>query len=180
VKTTMLIWILIVAVAIISSVIKRINKASQSGSSNYKKPNQPQHKTTYNKPQHTQPKSLEDILQNLLGEQKPAKKQVEQTLQPPIIADKQPTKFTTLEETTTLENIDQDHYKGEDKYYGLDTELGYEEEDKKDFDYVKDHRVHRSGFDGGIKEITEEESEWSNIDWRKAVITAEILRRPEY
>jgi hypothetical protein len=176
----MLIWILIVAVAIISSVIKRINKASQSGSSNYKKPNQPQHKTTYNKPQHTQPKSLEDILQNLLGEQKPVKKPVEQTHQPPVIADKQPTKFTTLEETTTLENIDQDHYVGEDKYYDLDTELSYEEEDKKDFDYVKDHRLRGTGFNNTTQEIEEEENEWSNIDWRKAVITAEILRRPEY
>lgn len=163
----------------LSSVIKRIRKANNPPQ-NYKKPPvNTQPKTTYNKPQHTQPKSLEDILQTLLGEQKQVTKPVQQTQVPPIVADKQQTKFTTLEETTTLENIDQDHYVGEDKYYGLDTELSYEKE-ADDFDIIQDHRLHGAGFDKIEEPVVEEEDEWANIDWRKAVITAEILRRPQY
>jgi len=177
-KTTILIYSLIVGVAVLSSVIKRIRKANNPPQNN-KKPLSTQQKTTYNKPQNTQPKSLEDILQTLLNEKKPENKPVQQTQKPLVVADNQPTKFTTLENTSTLENIDEDHYAGEDKYYGQDTELSFEKE-ANEFEIVKDHRVHGKGFDDVVEEGGEDASEWANIDWRKAVITAEILRRPQY
>jgi hypothetical protein len=173
-KSMILIWALIIGVAVISSVIKKLKKAANTGSSAQKKTvtnyNQPT-TNTYQKPKHIQPKSLEDILDQLLNpHQTPVKKAVEQKIE----ADKQPIKFTSLESSESLETID------EKKYYELDTELDYNKE-MEDYDKPVDHHVHGAGFDP-IKEetVVEEEGEWAHIDWRKAVISAEILRRPEY
>ena len=171
-RTTILIYALIVGVAVLSSVIKRIRKANNPPQHN-KKPVNTQPKTTYNKPQHTKPKSLEDILQTLLNEQKPVTKPVKDTYKPPVVDDKPTVKSTTLEDGGSLETLE------EEKYYGYDTELDYNDEDE-DYDEMPDHHVHGAGFDAIEEKVMEEESEWANMDWRKAVITAEILRRPEY
>jgi len=161
-----------VAVAVISSVVKRMKKANNQQSQNNKQVNKPMG-DPYRKPSTTQPKSLEDILQTLLNEQKPTQKTPPPVYQETFKADKELVNSTTLETTESLESIE------EEKYYGFDSELAYDNEEV-DFDKIVDHRNHGKGFDlESIAEI-EEESEWTNVDWKKAVITAEILRRPEY
>ncbi len=162
---------MIVGVAVLSTVIKRIRKANQ-GNTQYKKPLNTPPNTTYKSPQ-TQPKSLEDILQSLLGEQKSVIKPVPETYKEPVNNDKSLVKSTPLEDGGSLETIE------EEKYYSLDTELEYDEEEE-DYDRVTDHHVHEAGFDNVEEVVVEEENGWADIDWRKAVITAEILRRPEY
>ncbi len=175
-KTTLIIWALILGAAIISSVLKKKKKPTNTGSSGQKKPltnyNKPT-TTTYNKPQTTQPKSLEDILQSLLGEQKPQKFYPPKVEEQKVFTDKEPEKYTSYEDTSTLE-------KAEKEYYSYDTELNYTEE-VVDYDETSDHHVHGVGFDDIKEEVVEEQvSEWADIDWRKAIITAEILKRPEY
>jgi hypothetical protein len=171
-KTTIIIVALIIGFSVLSSVIKRIKKAN-TPQQNYKKPVQNQQQTTYNKPPQTQPKSLEDILKTLLNEQKPVTKPTQDTYKTPVNNDKPLVKSTPLEDGGTLETIE------EEKYYGYDTELTYDKEEE-DYDKMTDHRVHGAGFDLVEEKLEEEEDEWANIDWRKAVITAEILRRPQY
>jgi hypothetical protein len=167
-----IIYAIIIGVAVLSSVIKRIKKANNP-QQNYKKPVSTQTKTTYNKPKTTQPKSLEDILQTLLNEQKPVTKPVQQTHKEPVTSDKPPVKSTPGELFGSLETIE------EEKYYGYDTELKYDKE-VEDYDKMVDHHVHGPGFDITEEKVEEEVNEWANIDWRKAVITAEILKRPQY
>jgi hypothetical protein len=166
------IYAIIIGVAVISTVIKRIRKANNQ-QQNYNKPTSSQQKTNYNKPQSTQPKSLEDILKTLLNEQKPVTKPVQQTHKTPVTSDKPLVKSTQEETFTTLETIE------EEKYYGYDTELKYDKEEE-DYDKTIDHHVHGLGFDITEEKMEEEANEWGDVDWRKAVITAEILRRPQY
>ncbi len=172
-KYTYIIYFLIVAVAVIASIVKRIRKANSNSVNQQKQFQKPVQQTTYQKPHSTQPKSLEDILQSLLNEQKGTQKTVPPPIQEPVKSDKGLVKSTTLETTETLENIE------EEKYYGYDTELAYDEE-TEDYDLVQDHRNHSKGFDNEQIETEQEVGEWADIDWRKAVITAEILKRPEY
>ena len=171
-KYTVYIYAIIVVIAVISSLYKKLKK-SNTNVNNQKKPIPKQTTTQYNKPQSTQPKSLEDILQTLLNEQKPQKINPPKVQEQKIFADKQPEKYTVTEDNKTLEKI-------EKEYYNYDTELDYKEE-TVDYDKPVDHHVHGFGFDDIKNEIEiEEENEWADIDWRKAIITAEILKRPEY
>ncbi len=179
-KTTLIIYGIIVGVAILSSILKKKKKTGNTYQNQQKKTftNTNQQTTTqqYKKPATTQPKSLEDILQSLLGEQK-----TQPTFQPKqeekmVFTDKDPKKYTTLEEVESYEELE----KEETQYYSYDTELDYKEE-IVDYDKTTDHRVHGAGFDDIMEEVqVEEVSEWQDIDWRKAIITAEILKRPEY
>ena len=83
-------------------------------------------------------------------------------------------KFNTPAEEASLEEIE------EEKYYGYDSELSYDEE-TKDYDQLADHHVHGKGFDAPVVVVEEEvPGEWADIDWKKAIVSAEILRRPEY
>ncbi len=172
-KYTIIIYALIVGAAVLSSVIKKIRKANNTNqnkpNTNYNKPTN----TTYQKPPNTQPKSLEDILQSLLNEQKPKQTYAPQVEDRMVTTDKTEFKSTTLEDEATLEEA-------EKEYYAQDTELSFDNE-IEDYDEIADHHVHGAGFDQ-IEEVVEveEEGEWADIDWRKAVISAEILKRPEY
>lgn len=180
-KTTIIIYAIIVGVAILSSILKKRKKSETTTNTGPKKiitnpdsyrDNQPT-TSAYKKPPATQPKSLEDILQNLLGGQQRVKTFAPEAEEEMVFPDKQPQKYTTLEGPESLE-------KQKVEYYNYNTELEYKDE-MVDYDKTTDHHVHGLGFDE-IKEevVVEVESEWANIDWRKAVITAEILKRPEY
>lgn len=172
-KYTIIIYALIVGAAVLSSVIKKIRKTNNTNqnkpTTNYNKPAN----TTYQKPPTTQPKSLEDILQSLLNEQKPQQTYAPQVEDRMVTTDKTEYKSTTLEDETALQEV-------EKEYYAQDTELGFDNE-IEDYDEMTDHHVHGAGFDK-IEEVVEveEDGEWADIDWRKAVISAEILKRPEY
>lgn len=171
-KYTYIFYFIIVAVAVISSVIKRLKKANNQ-QNQPQSPVQKSNTSTYQPPVSKQPKSLEDILQTLLNEQKTIQKTNPTGYTDTVKSDKDPVKSTTLEDIESLESIE------EEKYYGFDSELAYNKEEE-DYDNSTDHRLHGKGFD--IEEVVEVEEEevWANIDWRKAVISAEILRRPEY
>jgi hypothetical protein len=174
-KYTILIYALIVGAAVISSVYKKMKKASNQGNNQQKKPvsTYQQPKPNYQKPQSNQPKTLEDILKSLMDETKPPVVKAPEVHKQLVLSDKEPSKFTTLDESLAFEKIEKD-------YYAQDTELGFDN-DKKDYDELTDHHVHGAGFDDMNNMIeAEEKGEWDNVDWRKAVISAEILRRPEW
>lgn len=175
-NTTVVVYAVIVGVAVLSSILKKRKKANTNTAPKKNVSFNQSTQIQYKKPASTQPKSLEDILQSLLGEQKiqkPVAPKMEEKL---VFTDKEPNKYTTLEETEALDTLE----KEEVQYYGLDTELNYTEE-LVDYDKTTDHRLHGAGFDQiAENEEVEEESEWAVIDWRKAIITAEILKRPQY
>lgn len=173
-KTTIVIYAVIVGFAILSSVLKKRKKAAGTG-------NQPRNQTSgtkpqpkaYQQPNKTQPKSLEDILQSLLNEQKPVKPEPKKEEQPTLEQESYENKYQPLE-TEFSDTFN------EGEYYSYDTELEYDEE-MEDYDNLEDHHLHGKGFDEPFdQEVVEEKGEWEDIDWRKAVITAEILKRPEY
>lgn len=175
------VYIIIVAIAVISSFYKKFKQKSKTNTFNQNKQttsqtttqyNKPQ-STPYNKPQSTQPKSLEDILQTILNGNNPQKVYTPKVEAKKEFADKPLITLTPPEDSQSLEKAEKD-------YYGYDTELEYNKE-TEDYDKTTDHRLHGVGFDN-IKEepILEEESEWASMDWQKAIITAEILKRPEY
>ena len=175
-KYTIIIYVIIVGVAILSSIIKKAKKTGTTNNNIPKKTsvnyNQPT-TSTYKKPATTQPKSLEDILQSLLNEQKPQKTVAPKVEEKMVLTDKQPQKFTTLDESQSLE-------KEEVQFFSSDEEYNYTDE-MVEYDKTTDHRVHGGVFgELKIEEQVEVESEWANIDWRKAIITAEILKRPNY
>lgn len=175
-NTTVIVYAVIVGVAILSSILKKRKKAGTNMPPKKNVGFNQTSQTQYKKPAPTQPKTLEDILQNLLGEQKiqkPITPKIEEKL---VFTDKEPNKYTTLEDVEALDKLE----KEEVQYYEMDTELNYTEE-MVDYDKTTDHRLHGAGFDqiSEVQEV-EVESEWANIDWRKAIITAEILKRPEY
>ncbi len=90
-----------------------------------------------------------------------------------VSPDNELVKSTTLEDQKTFEKM-------EASYYAQNTELAFQSE-LEDYDEIADHHVHGAGFDEIAEGVVEEEKgEWDDIDWRKAVISAEILRRPEY
>lgn len=168
-------YALIIAAAVISSVYKKFKKASSGGNNQQKKPvsSQQQPRQTYQQPKTTQPKTLEDILKSLMDETKPPVVKNPEVQKHLVSSDKEPVKSITSEDFTTLEKM-------EKTYYAQDTELGYNSE-MEDYDELTDHHVHGVGFDNIKEELeVEETDEWADIDWRKAVISAEILKRPEY
>jgi hypothetical protein len=170
-KYTIYIYAFIVGAAVLSSVVRRIRKANQ-GTTNQK----PVGKLTTQQPPktgQTQPKSLEEILNTLLNENKPQVPQVPKVHEPQISSDKSLFKSPPLETDPALEEQER-------QYYAQDTELSFDNE-IEDYDEIADHHVHGFGFDVvKEEEETENEEEWSDIDWRKAIVTAEILRRPQY
>lgn len=190
-KYTIIIYAIIVGAAILSSILKKRKKSGTANNTGPKKIitnyNQPT-TSIYKKPSTTQPKTLEDILQNLLNGPTPQKvvqpkveeKMPDRTLHSDgVFTDKQPQKYTTLEDVESLESLEELD-KQEVEYYNNDKELEYKDE-MVDYDKTTDHRVHGAGFeDIKFDEPPEVESEWSNIDWRKAIITAEILKRHKY
>lgn len=172
-KYTYIFYFIIVAIAIISSVVKRLKKGNAQQNQS-KIPAQKSSTNTNKSPGSQQPKSLEDILQSLLNEQKTTQKANPTGYMDTVKSDKEPVKSTTLEDAESLESIE------EEKYYSFDSELAYNNEEE-DYDNSADHRLHGKGFDiEEVEEVGEEQEDWSDIDWRKAVITAEVLRRPEY
>lgn len=174
-KYTIIIYALIVGAAVISSVYKKMKKASNGGNNQQKKPvsNYQQPKQTYQQPKTTQPKTLDDIIKSLMQETQPPVVKTPEVHKKLVSTDEGPVKSTTPEDFTTLEKM-------EKTYYAQDTELSFDSE-IEDYDELTDHHVHGVGFDNIKEEVMEEEKdEWADIDWRKAVISAEILRRPEY
>jgi len=182
-KYTIIFYAIIVGVAILSSLLKKSKKKQNQQKTQY----QPKPKTNYQPPVQktytppppptsTQPKSLEDILEGLLKQQNtpvvPPPQKVENTM----VSDKKEILSPPSVENASLEEVN------EEKYYGFDTELEYDEE-VEDYDRVEDHHVHGKGFDNIEEVLAEPEEpagEFAEIDWRKAVITAEILKRPNY
>lgn len=173
-KTTIIIYAVIVGFAILSSVLKKRKKAgagTQQPNKSFKAGNQST--GTYQQPKQTQPRSLEDILQSLLNEQNPVKTTPREVEETTTYSDNLEEKFKSLEDPVSLESE-------EKEYYSYDTELEYDEE-TEDYDRLADHHVHGKGFDEEFEPVeVEERDEWEEIDWRKAVVTAEILKRPEY
>lgn len=167
------IYLIIVAIAVISSLYKKFKQKGNTNTYNPKKQTPSQTTTQYNKPQSTQPKSLEEILQTLLNGNIPPKSYTPKVEYKEEFTDKPLVKLTTPEDSPSLEKAEKD-------YYGYDTELEYNKE-TEDYDKTTDHRLHGVGFDNINEEpILEAESEWASMDWQKAIITAEILKRPEY
>jgi hypothetical protein len=169
-KYTIYVYAFIVAAAVLSSVVKRIRKANQGQA------NKPAGNLTTPQPpkkDYTQSKSLEDILKTLLNEEKPLAPVIPKAQEPKISSDKSLFKSPPLETDVALEEQ-------EKEYYAQDTELSFDNE-IEDYDEIADHHVHGFGFDAvKAEEEVEEQDEWSDIDWRKAIVTAEILRRPQY
>jgi hypothetical protein len=165
-KYTIIIYALIVGAAVLSSVLKKVRKA--------KGQSQGTGTGQQNKAPNTQPKSLEDILQSLLNEQKGNNQPIPTPKTTEALDDNSEFKFNTSKEEASLEEIE------EEKYYSFDTELKYDEE-AEDYDQLADHHVHGKGFDAPVVVVEEEVTgEWADIDWKKAIVSAEILRRPEY
>jgi hypothetical protein len=169
-KYTIIIYAIIVGAAVLSSVLKKRKKAIGNVQVNREKPVT----SEFEKSKEAQPKTLEDILKGLLNEQKmvPANNpKPDQTL---VHSDKQDYKSATFSDEGSLELME------EEKYYGYDTELSFDDE-TKDYDEVADHHVHGAGFDVVNQDLEDEEvGEWAEIDWKKAIVSAEILRRPDY
>lgn len=165
-KYTIIIYALIVGAAVLSSVLKKVRRANSQG--------QGTGAGQQKKAPNTQPKSLEDFLQSLLNEQKGNNRPIPSPKTAESLDDNSEFKFNTPAEEASLEEIE------EEKYYGYDSELSYDEE-TKDYDQLADHHVHGKGFDAPVVVVEEEvPGEWADIDWKKAIVSAEILRRPEY
>ena len=186
-KTTIIIYAVIVGFAILSSLLKKKKKPlNKPGGTiqpptpvNYNKPTVTTQNPTpvnYNKPASSQPKSLEELLQSILNEQKPQKTIPSPIKQPLVLPDKTENKSQTL--------VGNDSFnEAITSSLDADTELLYKNE-MQDYDDNADHHVHGEGFDKefllGKDQPAIEENEWIEMDWKKAIIASEILRRPQY
>lgn len=170
---SILIYVLIVGFAILSSIIRRNKQKAQRR--NYKKP-QPRVQTTQKPKPKPSNQSLDDLLETILGQ--PTKTTQPQKKQNTDYADNKRKKSEPMVHENMYKDEEAAEIADELKY---DTELEYDSE-MEDYDLMEDHHVHGELFDNPKEfyKSREEYNEWRDTDWRKAIIASEILKRPEY
>jgi|GEM_PF-6841716 len=149
-----LIYIAIIVISIFGGLLGKKKKSSQPGQPANRKP---------------QKKTLEDIIREITGEtETPRPQQPAPVVQAPS-PKAEPSSYYSMK--SSLEDITEEN-----------TEVYVEDsEDVLAMDDVADHHVHGKGFDQPRESpLAEVEQRFEIQDWRKAIIVAEILKRPEY